>query len=364
MSTELMQTPLFDLHKSSGAKIVPFAGYEMPVSYAGIKVEHNAVREKVGVFDVSHMGNFEVRGPGAQSFLESMTSNGVHKLEVGDVQYSSLCAEDGGMIDDILVYRYDTERYQVIVNAANKALDWNEFSQALPELGVEMVNQSSHLGIVALQGPLAVDLAAQILGEELRDMKFYSCGIVQYQGQELLMSRTGYTGEDGFEFYLNQDCIVPFWKELLVQGEAFGLELCGLGCRDTLRLEAGYSLYGHELTRDVTPLESGLAWICDLETEFRGKAAMMERRAQEGATTIIGLQLIDKGIPREGYSVQSGDSIIGVVTSGSISPLSGNAIAMARVTKGSVKIGDEVEVIIRDKPKKASVVSRRFYTRD
>lgn len=365
MTTSLLKTPLYDIHHSAGAKIVPFAGYEMPVSYAGIKQEHLAVRQKVGMFDVSHMGNFEVSGSGAQAYLEFLTSNGVHKLAVGDVQYSTLCNEAGNMVDDILVYRYGETRYQVIVNASNKAADWGEFQTELPSEGVELINKSDDLGIIAVQGPLAEKLCQKVFPEvDLSQMKFYSCASTQWKNQELLFSRTGYTGEDGFEFYPTHGLIKELWAALFEAGAEFGVELCGLGCRDTLRLEAGYSLYGHELNLDVHPLDSGLAWICDLDTEFKGKAEMVRRKNLPEATTIIGLELVDKGIPREGYEVTLNGEAIGQVTSGSISPLTSQAIAMARVTKGKVKIGDTIEVIIRNKPKQAQVVSRRFYTRD
>ncbi len=363
MSSELFKTALNKIHHLAGAKMVPFAGYEMPVSYAGIKLEHIAVRQKVGLFDVSHMGNFEVLGPQSLLFLEALTSNGVHKLNIGDVQYSSLCRDDGMMIDDILVYRYEEERFQVIVNAGNKEVDWLEFSEFSASYDVELKNRSSELGILALQGPNAIKVVQQIWGEEMTDMAFYSCAKVEYEGFELLMSRTGYTGEDGFEFYPNDSQIVPMWNQFLKLGKDFELELCGLGCRDTLRLEAGYSLYGHELNLETHPLDSGLAWICDLETEFRGRDAMVLAKSEAGATTIIGLEMTEKGIPREGYEVFLGEEKIGVITSGSISPLSGKSIAMARVLKSKVKIGNDVSIMIREKSKAAQVVSRRFYQR-
>lgn len=363
MSKPLLRTPLYDLHHAAGAKIIPFAGYEMPVSYAGIKKEHQAVREKVGVFDVSHMGNFEFTGPQAMNYLELMTTNGVHKLEVGDVQYSSLCNEEGGMIDDILVYRYASERFQVIVNAGNKSADWDELASKIPPDGVSLLNKSEALGILAVQGPNAEALCEKILGQSLSEMAFYRCGMAQFGGEELLFSRTGYTGEDGFEFYLKNDLLVPFWECLLEKGDQFGLELCGLGARDTLRLEAGYSLYGQELSLDVHPLDSGLAWIVDLKTDFRGKARMVQRQAEGPRTSIIGLEMIEKGISRTGHAVCLGNTKIGEVTSGSSSPMTGKSIALARVELGKVKIGDEVTVMIREKAKRAQVVSRRFYVR-
>ncbi|MGL1934546.1 MAG: glycine cleavage system aminomethyltransferase GcvT [Fibrobacterales bacterium] len=359
MST-LKRTPLFDEYAKYNGKIVPFAGYEMPVSFAGIKAEHEAVRERVGLFDVSHMGLFYVSGEGSEAFLNSITSNNVSKIVTLQVQYSALCNKAGGVIDDILVYKLGTESYQIIVNAANIDKDYDWVTSRVPD-GVTVVNASPDMCILALQGPLAVKIAEKVCDHSLSGVAYYNAFKTTIAGEEFLVSRTGYTGEDGFEFFPKNGAAVAVWNVLMEAGQEYGIEPIGLGARDTLRLEAGFSLYGQELNDTRNVLESGLGWITDLNKDtFIGKEALVASKTAGFENKIVGIELIDKGIPRIGCSVTVNGTVIGEITSGSVIPTTAKAISMAFINAEYAKVGSEVDVMIRDKAKKARVVSRRF----
>jgi aminomethyltransferase len=366
---EPKKTPLYDVHVALKAKMVPFAGFSMPVQYSGIRQEHEAVRKAVGLFDVSHMGNFFVTGKGALGFLQRATVNDVRKLADMDVQYSALCYGNGTVVDDILVYRLSPERFKLVVNASNieKDFAWLEgLRKADPEgASVELLNASSELGILSLQGPRALEVAAAVMAQDPKSIGTYKAGWGKVLGTDMLYSRTGYTGEDGFEFFPENRHLAPLWQALLEAGSRYGILPIGLGARDTLRLEAGYSLYGHELTDKTNLIEAGLSWITALDKgEFTGRAALAPK-AQPGGMErkVVGLEMLELAIPREGAVVRADGKDVGVVTSGTMSPTLGKGIAMAYVAVPYAKPGTGLEVVIRDAGKKAKVVSRHFYKR-
>jgi aminomethyltransferase len=349
--------------------MAPFAGFSMPIQYSGIRQEHEAVRTRAGLFDVSHMGNFTVRGPGALAYLQRMTVNNVAKLTPGDVQYSALCRPDGGVIDDILVYCVAKNDYMVVVNAANIAKDWNWCADHHKkwEADCEMENVSEALSILSLQGPAAEAIFRALAPDYDGSLKNYQCATLAVNGVSMLVGRTGYTGEDGFEFYPKAEDTVALWSALLEAGESHGILPIGLAARDTLRLESGYSLYGHELTDAINPLEAGLAWITDLDSEnkgdFLGRDALLTIRDVGPARKLTGLLMEELAIPREGCSVLRDGKVVGVVTSGTLSPTLGKGIALALVEPSSGERGTALEVEIRGAGKPAKAVGRAFYKR-
>jgi aminomethyltransferase len=357
------KTPLYDQHVALGAKMVPFAGFLMPVQYSGIRLEHEAVRKAVGLFDVSHMGNFFVTGKQALEFLQKATVNNVENLKPMEAQYSALCYENGTVVDDILVYCLEPNSYKLVVNASNNAKDF-EWLNAQKFGDVNLVNASSELGILSLQGPRALDTAAKVMQADPRAIGPYKAGHGIVNGVDMFYSRTGYTGEDGFEFFPEHKDLPTLWKRLLEAGAEYGILPIGLGARDTLRLEAGFSLYGHELTDKTNLMEAGLAWITDFNKgNFMGRAAL-DIKVKDGlARKVVGLELLELAIPREGCIVRAGGKDIGVVTSGTMSPTLNRGIAMAYVALDYIKNGTELEVMVRDVGKKAKVTSRHFYKR-
>jgi aminomethyltransferase len=349
--------------------MVPFAGFLMPVQYSGIRQEHDAVRKAVGLFDVSHMGNFFVTGKDACAFLQTATVNNVEKLKPMDAQYSALCYDNGTVVDDILVYCLAPDRYKLVVNASNIDKDFDWLMVLMARQGrksgdVNLINASSELGILSLQGPHALDTAAKVMDSDPRAIATYKAGRGRVNGVETLFSRTGYTGEDGFEFFPENKDLPTLWNRLLEAGSSYGILPIGLGARDTLRLEAGYSLYGHELTDKTNLIEAGLAWITDLNKgDFVGRPAL-DAKAKNGLEKkVVGLELLELAIPREGCIVRAGGKDIGVVTSGTMSPSLGKGIAMAYVATQFAKSGTELEVVIRDAGKRAKVTPRHFYKR-
>ncbi len=355
---ELRETPLASRHISLGARMVPFSGWNMPVQYVGIVEEHKAVREKAGLFDVSHMGRFVFRGPGALAHLEGLTTNRVAKLSVGQFQYSSLPNAQGGLVDDILVGRTGEQEFQVVVNAGNLGVDRDLLRANLPA-GTEFVDESLTHGILALQGPLAVSILSSIAPDLDTNMGTYHVGWATVLGVRTLVSRTGYTGEDGFEIYSPLTQLVEVWNRLLEAGAS----PVGLGARDSLRLEAGYSLYGHELSELVSPLEAGLGWICDLDKEFTGSAVLRAQKAAGVPRTVVGLSMEGRAIPRQGYAVFSGGEKVGEITSGTQSPTLGKGIAMALVRTGALARDAIAQGEIRGRREPAGVVARRFVRR-
>jgi aminomethyltransferase len=366
---EIKHTPLHAWHVAQGAKMAPFAGFSMPIQYSGIRQEHEAVRTRAGLFDVSHMGNFTVKGPGALAYLQRMTTNNVAKLAPGDVQYSAFCNPEGGVIDDILVYRFAPTEYMVVVNAANIAKDWNWCADHHKkwEADCEMENVSESLSILSLQGPAAEAIYRSLVPSFDGSLKTYQCTRQMVCGIPVRIGRTGYTGEDGFEFYPEANQTEMLWKILLQAGEPHGILPVGLAARDTLRLESGYSLYGHELSDSINPLEAGLAWITDLDSEnkgdFIGRDALLAIRASGPARKLTGLVMDELAIPREGCTVWHAGRAVGVVTSGTLSPTLGKGIALALVEPDAAQRGTALEVDIRGTRKTAKAVPRTFYKR-
>jgi aminomethyltransferase len=368
-TSSALKTPLHAWHVSHGAKMAPFAGFDMPISYSGIRQEHEAVRTRAGLFDVSHMGNFTVRGPGALAYLQRVTINDVSKLAPGDVQYSALCREDGGVIDDILVYCVAKNDYMVVVNAANIAKDWNWMATHHKkwEADCEMENVSETMSILSLQGPEAEAILREVAPDYDGTLKTYGCTRMIVDGLGMLVGRTGYTGEDGFEFYPSADEAQAVWDALMEAGQSRGILPIGLAARDTLRLESGYSLYGHELDDTVNPLEAGLGWITALDSaakgDFVGRAALERARAAGVGRATTGIVLEEQGIPREGCPVLLNGRVVGAVTSGTLSPTLGKGIALARVEADAAVRGTALEVEIRGARKAAKAVNRAFYKR-
>lgn len=361
--SELKKTPLYQAHVSLGAKMVPFAGYAMPVQYSGIRLEHEAVRKTVGLFDVSHMGNFFVSGKDARAFLQKVTVNNVDRLGAFDVQYSALCYPNGTVVDDILVYCLGADRYKLVVNASNidKDFDWLSSHKSGD---VILENASAALGILSLQGPRALEVARRVMENDPAAVATYKAGRGKVNGVDTLFSRTGYTGEDGFEFYPENRDSAALWSALLEAGAGYGMLPVGLGARDTLRLESGYSLYGHELSDKTNLIEAGLGWITDLtKGDFIGRAPLEAKSKGGVEKKVVGLELLELAIPREGCAVRAAGIDVGTVTSGTMSPTLNKGIAMAYVKAEHAKIGTELEVVIRDAGKKAKVVGRHFYKR-
>ena len=369
MNETLKRTPLYELHLKLGARMVPFGGWEMPVQYSSVIEEHGAVRQAAGLFDVSHMGEFEVRGPQALDLIQLVSTNDASKLAVGRVQYALMCYENGTVVDDILVYRLDDHRYWLVVNAGNTAKDWEWINTARERAGLhnlEIIDRSQEIALLALQGPLAEEILQPLApGVVLSQMAPFSLSknVTVTGVPTLVISRTGYTGEDGFEIYVKAEEAAALWEALLDAGEEKGLLPCGLGARDTLRFEARLPLYGHEISEQHNPLEAGLGFAVKLkkDVEFIGREALVKVKEQGLTRKLVGLEMIDRGIPRQGYPVAVGGEVVGEVTTGSFSPTLGKNIALAYVPVAHSAVGAEVEVIIRGKPLKARVVETPFY---
>ncbi|MDQ3864323.1 MAG: glycine cleavage system aminomethyltransferase GcvT [Actinomycetota bacterium] len=355
---ELKHTPLYDEHKNLGARLVDFAGYEMPVQYSGIKDEHNAVRSRAGLFDVSHMGEAVFRGPDAESAVQRLLTRDVGRLDVGQAGYSAVCYEDGGTVDDVIVYRREGD-FLVVVNASNREKDLEHFRKQTEDLDVEVADVSDDWALLALQGPEAAGLLQDLTSTDLSGLGPFRFAWGEIDGARTIISRTGYTGEDGFEIYLSGGDAPLLWRRLIEAGAA----PAGLGARDTLRLEAGMCLYGNELDPQTTPLEAGISFAVhlDKEQEFLGQAALKEEKENGLRKKLVGFEMEGRGIARHGHQVVSGDEIVGEVTSGTKSPTLDKAIGLALVDPG---VEDRFEVVIRDKPVPAKRVPLPFYKRD
>jgi aminomethyltransferase len=359
-AAELRRTPLFRLHAAAGARLVPFAGWEMPVQYEGVRQEHLAVRTHAGVFDVSHMGQIETSGPGAAEFLRHLLSNDLGKVGTGGAQYALLCLKDGGVLDDLFTYWLDDERFLTVVNASNVERDFAWFArQAEAWDAVEVHDRSADYAMLALQGPAAVGLFESLLeaGETPRRFRYAEAVVA---GVRALVCRTGYTGEDGVELLVAPDDAESLWRAITGGGAA----PCGLGARDTLRLEVCYPLYGNDLTIDRTPIEAGLAWACALENDFIGSARLREQAQQGTAEKLTPFVFTDPGIPRSGCAVTSGGEQVGVVTSGTLSPCMEVGIGMAYVRSELASPGSEVTVDVRGKRRAARVESKPLYKKE
>jgi aminomethyltransferase len=361
--SDLKKTPLHAAHTTLGAKMVPFAGYSMPVQYpSGIRREHEAVRTAAGLFDVSHMGEFLVTGADADAYVSHLTSNDPRALSVGQAQYSVMCHENGGIIDDLLVYRLGEDRFRLVVNAANHAKDWRHATAEAGRFDVQLEDESDGVGLLALQGPKAQEILAPLCSEPIDPIGFYEFRQGQVAGAPCVISRTGYTGEDGFELYLPNDRCAAVWDALLEAGGSRGLIPAGLGARDSLRLEMGYALYGNDLDDSTSPLEAGLSWLVKLGKEsFIGQKALQQQKKDGLTRRLRGFRLLERGFPRPGYDVSRDGNVEGPVRSGTLSPSLGEGIGTAYLPPDAGP-GTRIAVHIRDTAVPAEVVATPFYT--
>ena len=355
------QVALHDTHVQLGAKMVPFAGFAMPLRYTSDIEEHMAVRERVGVFDVSHMGEFFVRGPKALDLVQRVTSNDAAKLYDGKAMYAYLPNEEGGVVDDLLVYRLSEEEYMLVVNAANIEKDW-QWIQRYNTLGAELENASDRLSLLAVQGPLATEVLQTLTSVDLTAMKFYTFARGTIAGiDEVIISATGYTGAGGFELYVDNEQVKSLWDAIFEAGAEQGIRPVGLGARDTLRLEMGYCLYGNDIDDTTSPIEAGLGWVTKFSKSFTNDAHLQQQKEAGGKQKLIGLVMIDRGIPRAGYELfDQQDQLIGRVTSGSQSPVLNKGIGLGYVKKEWATPDTEVWVGVRNRRLKAQVVTPPF----
>ncbi|HHW48077.1 MAG TPA: glycine cleavage system aminomethyltransferase GcvT [Clostridiaceae bacterium] len=358
----MKKTPLYEVHCKLGGKIIDFAGWQLPVQYTGILEEHRQVRSAAGLFDVSHMGRIMVEGKDAEYFLNKMLTNDITTAKDNQAVYSPMCYHHGGVVDDLLVYRFNQEKYLVVVNASNTEKDLAWFRENL-EGKVEIKDISDETAQFAIQGPNAERILQKLTDEDLSKIKFYRfLDKVQLSGINTLVSRTGYTGEDGFEIYLSAGGAVKLWEELLEKGKEEGLVPVGLGARDTLRFEAALPLYGHELSEEITPFEAGLGWFVKLSKEnFIGKKALAEQKENGVPRILTGFEMIDRGVPRKDYEVFSDGRKVGYVTTGGFAPSLEKNIGLALLEAEYSNEGTMLEIIIRNKPARAVVVKKPFY---
>lgn len=361
MEEEIKTTCLHDRHVKLGALMSPFAGYDMPIQYKGITEEHNAVRHEVGVFDVSHMGEVRVKGPEAEKYVNHIFVNDVTGAPDGQIFYGMMCYDNGGTVDDLLVYKVSDTEFFLVINAANIDKDVAWIKEHTDGFDVTVEDESPIYGEVAVQGPKAEEAVEKLLGLQVTDLKFYTFKTIETEGEAIIVSRTGYTGEDGFEIYGSHAYTQRVWDKLM----AGGVEPCGLGCRDTLRFEVGLPLYGDELSADITPLEASLRMFVKLDKpEFIGKEALAAQKAEGVKRRIVGLELDGNAIPRHGYPVEVDGQVVGEVTTGYRSISTGKSVAMAMIQKPYDKLGTRVEVRIRKKTFPATVVKKRFYDKN
>jgi aminomethyltransferase len=362
----MKRTTLYDEHVRLGGKMVEFAGWEMPVQYSGVIAEHCNVRERVGIFDVSHMGEIWVTGPEAQSALDFLTCNKVASLVDGKAQYSALLNEKGGVIDDIIVYRFSSERFLLCVNASNADADF-EWMKAKNPTSAVITNASAEYGQIAVQGPRAIELVAPLVkGADLLQVKPFHFIEADLLGTRVIIARTGYTGEDGVEIFIKQDRTLDLWRLLLEHGQSYGVLPCGLGARDSLRLEASYPLHGHELSPDISALESGLGWIIKFDKgDFIGREVLLAEKEKGVARKLVGFFLDDAGIARQGDTlvIPGSSDTVGVVTSGTKTPTVQRALGMALLATPYAAVDTQIAVVVRGREIKGHVVSLPFYKR-
>lgn len=359
---ENKRTCLYDKHVALGALISPFGGFDMPIQYTNIVDEHNAVRQACGVFDVSHMGEVLITGAESEKFVNYIFTNDIADAPDGKIFYGMMCHPSGGVVDDLLVYKMSQGRYFLVINASNIDKDVAWITENAKNFDVVVENQSEKYGEVAVQGPKAEEIVERVLGIECSELLFYTCKEVECSGETIIVSRTGYTGEDGFEIYASHEFINDVWDRLMASGEVVP---CGLGCRDTLRFEVGLPLYGDELTDEITPLEASLGMFAKLDKEnFIGKEALVKQKAEGLRRKIVGIELKDKAIPRHGYEVEADGKVIGVVTTGYNSISTGKSVCMALLDIEYTKLDTEVSVRIRKKVFPGVVTKKRFYDKN
>jgi len=357
----MKHTPLYRVHIDTGAKMVEFAGYEMPVQYSSIIEEHIAVRTAAGLFDVSHMGEITVKGPEAEKFLSGLIPTTMSKLEIGKGMYSLFCYEDGGVIDDLFIFMVGEEHYFLVVNASTIEKDFNWMERHLID-GVTIENISEDTAKIDLQGPASKQIMKKIFNpdsiDKLERFRFY---YDRFGGSAIMISTTGYTGEWGYELFINEGKAVELWNSIISEGTCLGIKPAGLGCRDTLRLESCYSLYGHEISDKINPVEAGLSWLISSDADYIGKSELLRLKNGGAQKEQVAVKLIDRGIPREQCPVLFNNNNIGYVTSGAYSPNIKNGIALSLVQKGLVSPGDTVDILIRNRRYKGEVVKKPFY---
>jgi len=361
VESNLKQTPFHKFHIENGAKMVPFAGYEMPIQYTGMTGEHLAVRENVGLFDISHMGEFELSGPDSLALIQRITVNDASILKDGEIQYSCMCYENGGIIDDLLIYRLSENRYMLVVNASNLQKDFDWIRNHL-DGDVALENQSDKFGLLALQGPNAVKVIQKTSGFDFSQMEYYTNAVVNIAGHDILLSRTGYTGEDGFEVYIPNEMADEIWMAFVDAGKEFDMQLIGLGARDSLRLEMKMSLYGNDIDQNTSPIEASLGWIVNFDKgDFIARDILLNQKQEKPKERLICLELEGRLFPRHGYKLFHEGEEVGRVTSGIFSPTLQKPIAMAYLKRSLTKIGRTVEMQIRDKFYTSKVIKPPFY---
>ena len=362
ITTNLKTTPLLDLHKELGAKLVPFAGWNMPIQFAGVLSEHTCVRERVGLFDVSHMGEIEVKGKDAKKFLQFLLSNNVEKMFDGSILYSLMCYETGGVVDDLLAYRFSENHYFLCVNASNSDKDYDWIARHASSFNVNIKNISSETSQLALQGPDAKNVLQSLCDISLDDLSYYNFRKGMVNNVESLISRTGYTGEDGFELYLSPEKVSEVFRSLMEQGRSYGIQPIGLGARDTLRIEMGYPLYGNEIDNNPTPLDAGLGWVIKFDKgEFLGRGSLLKQKEQGSPRRkLVGLKLLTRGVPRAHYQVFKNGESVGEVTSGTFSPTLNTGVGLCYVSSEYSDIGNHLDVKIRDQLVATEVIQLPF----
>lgn len=354
-------TAFNQIHKDLGAKMVPYAGFEMPVQYAGVNQEHLIVRNGVGVFDVSHMGQFFIKGPEALELLQYIGSNDASKVKIGQAQYTCLTNEKGGIVDDLIIYRMSQDEWMLVVNASNIDKDW-EWINKYNKFDVEIENRSDQLSLLAIQGPKAIEAMQSLTDENLAEIPFYNFKVAEFAGaKDVIISATGYTGSGGFEIYFDNQYAEMMWEKVMEAGKDFGIEPCGLAARDTLRLEKGFCLYGNEINENISPLEAGLGWITKLNKDFIGKDVIAQQKENGIEKKLIGFKLIERGIPRQDYKIlDENENEIGVVTSGTQSPVLKEGIGMGYVKTDLAEVGIQILIQVRNKTIKAEIVKTPF----
>ena len=358
----MKKTALYEIHKALGAKLVPFAGYQMPVQYEGVNAEHLTVRKGVGVFDVSHMGEFLIEGPNALALIQSVASNDSSVLSIGKAQYSCLPNNKGGIVDDLIIYSLEENAYLLVVNASNIEKDWQWIS-ANNDVGAKMTNISDDYSLLAIQGPMAIEAMQVLTSVDLKALKFYHFEISDFAGiQNVIISATGYTGSGGFEIYCKNTDVEQLWNQVFEAGAKYGIKPIGLAARDTLRLEMGYCLYGNDINETTSPIEAGLGWITKFTKSFTNDYALSQQKANGVTRKLVGFELKDRGIPRQSYPiVDSNAVVIGSVTSGTMSPSLNKGIGMGYVRSEFSEVGTEIGIKIRKKIVLAKVIKLPFY---
>jgi aminomethyltransferase len=358
----MKNTALTHIHESLGAKLVPFAGYNMPVQYEGVTAEHEVVRNGVGVFDVSHMGEFFIEGPNALALIQKVTSNDATTLTNGKAQYSCLPNENGGIVDDLIIYKFNDEKYLLVVNASNIEKDWNWISSH-NDVNAHMHNRSEDYSLLAIQGPKAIGAMQALTSVNLAEISYYHFEVAEFAGiPDVIISATGYTGSGGFEIYCKNADAEHIWTKVFEAGAPFEIKPIGLAARDTLRLEMGYCLYGNDINDTTSPLEAGLGWITKFTKEFTNSENLKKQKEAGVARKLVGFELIERGIPRHDYEIVDADgNNIGIVTSGTMAPSLNKAIGMGYVSTNCATVDSEIFIRIRNKDIKAKVVKMPFY---